>query len=195
MSDNIVQTADDFLTQMKKLIDNKIKNIPIIKSAIINGTNSNGSFNIYFPPDESKVFTNIRNQTPFNLKIGDSVEIIYPQGNATNCWICAKHSVSPESSLGDSNKVIFTKAAIGIIWEGSSVPYSQKIPIIGVNSSSTVEFSLNSEATAAQVAAYQGLSLQDGGQSENVITLLCYGKKNTIPINVKVKITQLSQGS
>lgn len=78
---------------------------------------------------------------------------------------------------------------IGTSWAGSSAPYTQKIEVAGVEANSVVEISLPSTATAAHVAAFQGLALQDGGQAAGSITLRAFGTKNTaaIPVNVIVR--------
>lgn len=82
-----------------------------------------------------------------------------------------------------------TTATIGTTWTGSSAPYTQAISITGVTADSVVEISLPTNATAAQVSAYNDLVLQDGGQSAGQITLRAFGSKNTItiPINVIIR--------
>lgn len=82
-----------------------------------------------------------------------------------------------------------TTATIGTNWTGTSAPYTQTISISGVKAGSIVEISLPSSATAAQVAAFLDLSLQDGGQAAGSITLRAFGTKNSIsiPINVIVR--------
>lgn len=82
-----------------------------------------------------------------------------------------------------------TTATIGTTWTGSSAPYTQAISITGVTADSVVEISLPTNATAAQVSAYNDLVLQDGGQTAGQITLRAFGSKNTItiPINVIIR--------
>lgn len=84
---------------------------------------------------------------------------------------------------------IKTTATIGTSWSGSSAPYTQSITVTGVTANSVVEISLPTNATAAQVEAYNNLVLQDGGQTTNSITLRAFGIKNsiTIPINVIIR--------
>lgn len=80
-------------------------------------------------------------------------------------------------------------ATIGTTWTGSSAPYTQVISITGVTADNVVEISLPTNATAAQVSAYNDLVLQDGGQATGKITLRAFGTKNsiTIPINVIIR--------
>lgn len=84
---------------------------------------------------------------------------------------------------------IQTTATIGTTWDGDSVPYTQTIEVTGVTATNVVEISLPTNATATQVEAYNLLILQDGGQSENSITLRAFGEKNgvTIPINIIIR--------
>lgn len=82
-----------------------------------------------------------------------------------------------------------TTATIGTTWTGSDVPYTQTISIEGVTADNVIEISLPTNATAAQVEAYNNLVLQDGGQDSGAITLRAFGAKNTItiPINVIIR--------
>lgn len=74
-------------------------------------------------------------------------------------------------------------------WNGSAAPFNQSIDVSGVTAESVVEVSLPHTATAEQVAAYQKLNLQDGGQAADYITLRAFGTKNaiSIPINIVVR--------
>ena len=82
-----------------------------------------------------------------------------------------------------------TTATIGTTWAGSDVPYTQTISIEGVTADNVIEISLPTNATSAQVEAYNNLVLQDGGQDSGAITLRAFGAKNTItiPINVIIR--------
>ncbi len=82
-----------------------------------------------------------------------------------------------------------TTATIGTTWNNTSAPYTQTISVSGVKADSIVEISLPSTATAAQVAAFLDLNLQDGGQAAGSITLRAFGTKNSIeiPVNVIVR--------
>jgi hypothetical protein len=103
---SVINQADLFLNEVKNLASEANKNSVKIVSAVVSSVNSNGSVDIYFPPDDGSIFTNIKNQTPFLLAVGDSVEILEPQGNPTNCWICAKHTDTPMSALPNLSWVI-----------------------------------------------------------------------------------------
>lgn len=78
---------------------------------------------------------------------------------------------------------------IGTNWTGEAAPYTQTIEIEGVKENSVIEIALPSTATAVDVAAFQALSLQDGGQAVGSITLRAFGAINSesIPVNVIIR--------
>lgn len=69
----------------------EMKKSPRIESAIVSNVNNNGTVDVIFPSEENYGFKNIQNQTPFELKKGDSVEIMLKDGSFNNCWVMAKH--------------------------------------------------------------------------------------------------------
>lgn len=93
-----VQLADVMIDRIIDVVNQNLKSIVRIESAIVESVNTNGTVNIYFPPDNQNVFTNIQNQSTFNLSPGDAVEVILKDGSYTNCWIIAKHGVTNLSS-------------------------------------------------------------------------------------------------
>lgn len=78
---------------------------------------------------------------------------------------------------------------IGTSWTGSEAPYTQTIEIEGVEENSVVEIALPATATATEVAEFQALGLQDGGQATGAITLKAFGTVNSksIPVNVIIR--------
>lgn len=85
------QLADTMIQRISKIINSKIEEQTKISSAIVDSVNQNNTVNLYFPPESSTIFTNIKNQTPFTLQQGDSVEVLLKNGSFSNCWIIAKH--------------------------------------------------------------------------------------------------------
>lgn len=77
---------------------------------------------------------------------------------------------------------------IGTTWTGSSAPYTKTFYVEGVEESDTLEIFLPKTATAEQVAAFNALMLQDGGQTDGAFTLRAFGVKNTINIPVNIII-------
>ena len=67
---------------------------PRIESATVTNVNSDGSVDVILPREPETEFTRIQNQTPFELKNGDSVELMLKKGSFNNCWIIAKHGTT-----------------------------------------------------------------------------------------------------
>ena len=97
--------ADSMLNRITECFKDSLKGIPQIKSAVIDSINEDGSINIFFPPNETKLFTRISNQSPFTLSPGDGVEIMLKNGSFDNCWIIAKHGVTRADMNTQQNKV------------------------------------------------------------------------------------------
>lgn len=83
--------AEDFLNKIDDCIDNKLKSQLQLRSAVVKRVNTDGTVDVYFPPDDTNLFTKIQNQSVYELEVGDSVEIILKGGSFNNCWIIAKH--------------------------------------------------------------------------------------------------------
>lgn len=88
---NYTAFADELLGKIDKRIDERINNLPCFYSGIVDNINIDGTVDVYFPPNKKSIFTKIQNQSIYELSVGDSVEIIAPHGNLSNCWICARH--------------------------------------------------------------------------------------------------------
>lgn len=86
--------ADKMLAGINTVIQESLKTTPRLTGAIIDRVNEDGTVNVYFPPDRDQIFTNISNQTPFQLNKGDSVELLIKNGDYSNCWVAAKHEES-----------------------------------------------------------------------------------------------------
>ena len=89
---NFNELSDNLLTQIKNYIDYEINQGVRLDSAIISKIHSDGTVDIYFPPDKNKIFTKIQNQSVYqDLKPGDGVKVIYENGSESSCWIIGKH--------------------------------------------------------------------------------------------------------
>lgn len=93
-TNNINDNASQVINIINSIIEDKLKNIVRIDSAIVKRVNDDGTADIYFPPENDVEFTSVSNQTPFALYPGDSVEVLIKNGSYSNCWIVAKHKVS-----------------------------------------------------------------------------------------------------
>lgn len=84
--------ADEMLRRILLCVKQEIKKTsPRIESATVTNVNSDGTVDIILPRESETEFTRIQNQTSFELKEGDSVEIMLKKGNFNNCWVTAKH--------------------------------------------------------------------------------------------------------
>lgn len=95
---NMSSYADEMLALIRNVIKQELGGKGLgtsssaqLASAIVDQVNSDGSVNVYFPPNKESIFTKISNQTPFILNPGDSVELMLKNGSFSNCWVCAKH--------------------------------------------------------------------------------------------------------
>ena len=57
--------ADDMLNKIEQCIQDKLRKMPQLETAVIASANADGTYNVYFPPNNETIFTNISNQTPF----------------------------------------------------------------------------------------------------------------------------------
>lgn len=96
------------IAELKSIIDamsqNNLKNAGITKyiSAIVYEVNSNGTCNLYIPPDTKNIVTSIPNKSGESLNIGDSVEICTKNGKMNNAWIAVKHGNSSGTPTYDN---------------------------------------------------------------------------------------------
>lgn len=83
----------EFKGVIEDIVDTRINNKGITKyiSAIVSAINSDGSVNVYLPPDTTKIVSNVANKTGEYLNIGDSVELCTKNGKTNNAWIAVKH--------------------------------------------------------------------------------------------------------
>lgn len=93
-TNNINDNASQMIKFINSIIDDKLKNIVRVDSAIVKRVSEDGTADIYFPPENNVEFTSVSNQTPFALSPGDSVEVLIKNGSYSNCWIIAKHQAS-----------------------------------------------------------------------------------------------------
>ena len=106
---NFNELSDNLLTQIKNYIDYEINQGVRLDSAIVSKVHTDGTVDIYFPPDKNKVFTKIQNQSIYqDLQPGDGVKVIYENGSESSCWIIGKHlggKINQNSSLSNRNVI------------------------------------------------------------------------------------------
>lgn len=129
---NYNRYADEMLSKIDQCVKQRLQKISDLETAVVESVNSNGTVNIFFPPNKENIFTNINNQTPFTLNPGDSVEVMKKFGSWSNCWIIAKHGSTNATGVEQQRivKTYYSNSSGGGI--GSSG---------GSSTSTSVEFS------------------------------------------------------
>ena len=123
MGTTINKYADTMLARISQCVAEETKKMPALSGAVVSSVNTDGTVNVYFPPDDNKIFTNISNQTPFTLQAGDSVELLLKDGSYNNCWVIAKHQDTNKASLDyDYSKEVDLLDTMG----NNFIPYSRR---------------------------------------------------------------------
>lgn len=100
------------IAELKSIIDamtqSSLKKAGITKyvSAIVYEINSDGTCNLYIPPDVKNIVTNVANKSGNVLNIGDSVELCTKNGKLNNSWIAVKHGAESIASSAELNECI-----------------------------------------------------------------------------------------
>lgn len=91
--------ADKLLGEVQTWIKDGTKNFPRYVSATVSKVYEDGTVDIYLPGSKDEKFTRIQNQSVFDLKEGDDVEVILKNGSFSNCWIVACHNPYSQARL------------------------------------------------------------------------------------------------
>lgn len=109
-SNEVNNYADIMINRISIMIEDMMKKVTYLDSAIVDKVNSDGTVDVYFPPDNNKIFTRISNQTPYALSVGDSVEILLKNGSYSNCWVIAKHG--EKGKVEENNNLAITQTGM-----------------------------------------------------------------------------------
>lgn len=144
MNNNISPFTDiyNFKKVIDDIIDVNLINKGIVKyiAAKVVSVNSNGTVNVYIPPDNSNIVNGLANKTGESLLPGDSVELCAKNGSIKNSWIAVKHGISQSGSSDNfpiGSIVGFAGASVPNNWliaDGSEVSretYSELFEVIG----------------------------------------------------------------
>lgn len=144
MNNNISPFTDiyNFKKVIDDIIDVNLINKGIVKyiAAKVVSVNSNGTVNVYIPPDNSNVVNGLANKTGESLVPGDSVELCAKNGSIKNSWIAVKHGISQSGSSDNfpiGSIVGFAGTSVPNNWliaDGSEVSretYSELFEVIG----------------------------------------------------------------
>ena len=173
--------ADLMLDRIDTCISDKIsKSVTRLASAIVTKVNSDGSVNIRLPSEDNTEFTKIQNQCPYELKIGDAVEITLKNGSFNNCWVSAKHGMgtraTSEGSSGTYVLPVATATQLGGIKVGAGLVISNGVlSVTGGGTADAVEWKnvLNTPTTLA------GYGITDARINSGTITL---GGNSIVPL-------------
>ena len=173
--------ADLMLDRIDTCISDKIsKSVTRLASAIVTKVNSDGSVNIRLPSEDNTEFTKIQNQCPYELKIGDAVELTLKNGSFNNCWVSAKHGMGTratnEGSSGAYVLPVATATQLGGIKVGAGLVISNGVlSVTGGGTADAVEWKnvLNTPTTLA------GYGITDARINSGTITL---GENSIVPL-------------
>ena len=173
--------ADLMLDRIDTCISDKIsKSVTRLASAIVTKVNSDGSVNIRLPSEDNTEFTKIQNQCPYELKIGDAVELTLKNGSFNNCWVSAKHGMgtraTSEGSSGAYVLPVATATQLGGIKVGAGLVISKGVlSVTGGGTADAVEWEnvLNAPTTLA------GYGITDARINSGTITL---GGNSIVPL-------------
>ena len=173
--------ADLMLDRIDTCISDKIsKSVTRLASAIVTKVNSDGSVNIRLPSEDNTEFTKIQNQCPYELKIGDAVELTLKNGSFNNCWVSARHGMgtraTSEGSSGAYVLPVATATQLGGIKVGAGLVISKGVlSVTGGGTADAVEWKnvLNTPTTLA------GYGITDARINSGTITL---GENSIVPL-------------
>lgn len=100
---NLDNLADLMLNRINSCVEDRTKKQVKIKSAIVTKVNDDGTVNVQLPDDGGSGFSRIQNQSVYDLKTGDSVELLLKDGSFTNSWVIAKHGGGTKRASASSN--------------------------------------------------------------------------------------------
>lgn len=173
--------ADLMLDRIDTCISDKIsKSVTRLASAIVTKVNSDGSVNIRLPSEDNTEFTKIQNQCPYELKIGDAVELTLKNGSFNNCWVSAKHGMGTRATSNGSSGAyvlpVATATQLGGIKVGAGLVISNGVlSVTGGGTADAVEWKnvLNTPTTLA------GYGITDARINSGTITL---GGNSIVPL-------------
>lgn len=86
----------EFKSVIEDIVDAKMarKGITKFMSAVVKAVNTDGSVDVYLPPDKARIVSNVLNKTGETLFEGDSVELCTKNGKLSNSWVSVKHGTN-----------------------------------------------------------------------------------------------------
>ena len=92
----------NFKKVIDDIVDTNLINKGITKyiSAKVVSINSNGTVNVYIPPDTTNKINGLANKSGEILFSGDSVELCAKNGSVKNSWVAVKHGIGTVGGSG-----------------------------------------------------------------------------------------------
>lgn len=99
-----INNVYSFKKVIDDIVDANLTNKGMVKyvSAKVVGINSNGTVNVYIPPDNSNIVNGLANKSGELLSPGDSVELCTKNGSLKNAWISVKHGIGTAGGASDN---------------------------------------------------------------------------------------------
>ena len=99
-----INNVYSFKKVIDDIVDANLTNKGMVKyvSAKVVGINSNGTVNVYIPPDNSNIVNGLANKSGESLSPGDSVELCTKNGSLKNAWISVKHGIGTAGGASDN---------------------------------------------------------------------------------------------
>ena len=104
MSDN--KSAKEFVGVIKQLLGQEFEKKDRTIVAIVESVNDDRTLNLYIPPDQNTVISNVINESVYKFTAGDSAVLYLIGGQLSNSFVCAKYNAKGngatlESGSGD----------------------------------------------------------------------------------------------
>ena len=113
----------NFKKVIDDIVDTNLINKGITKyiSAKVVSINSNGTVNVYIPPDTTNKINGLANKSGEILFSGDSVELCAKNGSVKNSWVAVKHGIG---TVGGGTSSDYDSLPVGsvISFPGSKAP-------------------------------------------------------------------------
>lgn len=192
---DLVASSPEALDTLKELAD-ALGNDPNFATTMTNliGTKA-ATADLTAHTGNGDIHVTTENKTTWNGK-ADAATVASHIADAVSHITAAERTGWNNKANGDHNhdavymkkpvKATATLTAAG--WTGSAIPYSQTINVSSVVADSDIDILPAVNPDATQLEQLQKANLQDGGQAAGTITLLAYGEKPTVDINIRVTV-------
>ena len=100
MSDN--KSAKEFVGVIKQLLGQEFEKKDRTIVAIVESVNDDRTLNLYIPPDQNTVISNVINESVYKFTAGDSAVLYLIGGQLSNSFVCAKYNAKGNGAVLES---------------------------------------------------------------------------------------------